>query len=190
MFVVMASLSVTPAASTAAQQSPAPAAVPESGQIRDLRTAAERGDPRAQYLLGVRYATGDGVVEDDATAAQWIRKAADQGLADAQFNLGLMYADGNGVPQDSATAVSWLRKAAEQGDARAESNLGLMYANGTGVAADPLEAYNWLSIVSARSSAGERQRAESALQTVAGVLTPAQVAEAQHRAQLWLQQHK
>jgi hypothetical protein len=65
-----------------------------------------------------------------------------------------------------------------------------MSANGTGVAADPVEAYTWLSVVSARASASERQRAESALQTVAGVLTPAQVAEAQRRAQLWLQQHK
>src|SRR5712671_1222902 len=108
--------------------SKAPAAR-EDDELARLRQDAERGDPRAQFRLGVQYATGTGVTEDDAVAAEWIRKAADQGLIDAEFNLGLMYADGNGVPQDSAQAVAWLRKAANKGDARAQSNLGLMYAN-------------------------------------------------------------
>src|SRR3954462_222487 len=82
----------------------------EDNEIRQLRKDAEGGDARAQFRLGVRYATGTGIAEDDAVAAQWIRRAAEQGFVDAEYNLGLMYADGNGVPQDSAQAVSWLRK--------------------------------------------------------------------------------
>ena len=85
----------------------------EDNEIRQLRKDADGGDARAQFRLGVRYATGTGVVEDDAVAAQWIRRSAEQGFVDAEYNLGLMYADGNGVPQDSAQAVSWLRKAAD-----------------------------------------------------------------------------
>ena len=70
----------------------------EADEVRQLRQAAEAGDARAQFDLGVRYAGGKGVAPDTAEAARWIALAAAQGLVDAQFNLGLMYADGNGVP--------------------------------------------------------------------------------------------
>ena len=119
------------------------AAAQEDDEVKQLRQAAERGEAKAQFNLGVRYATGKGVAENVELAAQWIRKAADQGDVNAQYNLGLMFADGNGVPQDSARAVVWLRKAADQGDARAQSNLGLMYANGSGVPLDAVEASQW-----------------------------------------------
>ena len=70
--------------------------------LPSLRQAAERGDPNAQFELGVRYAEGKGVAPDDKEAARWILKAAEQGHLEAQFNLGLMYADGNGVPLDES----------------------------------------------------------------------------------------
>jgi TonB family protein len=44
-----------------------------------LRTAAERGQPHAQYQLGTRYEKGIGVDEDAAQAQQWYEKAAAQG---------------------------------------------------------------------------------------------------------------
>ena len=56
-----------------------------------------RGTPDAQNNLGVMYANGEGVPEDDAEAVRWYRLAADQGDADAQYNLGVMYANGEGV---------------------------------------------------------------------------------------------
>jgi TPR repeat protein len=43
------------------------------------RKAAEQGDPMAQYRLGVMYAKGWGVPQDDTAAVSWYRKAADQG---------------------------------------------------------------------------------------------------------------
>ena len=93
---------------------PAQTATREADDVRQLRLAAEAGDARAQFDLGVRYAGGKGVAANDAEAARWIGLAAAQGLADAQFNLGLMYADGNGVGVDPQQAVFWLRKAADQ----------------------------------------------------------------------------
>jgi TPR repeat protein len=81
-----------------------------------MRIAAEQGLARAQYNLGVKYANGDGVPEDDAEAVKWYRKAAEQGYADAQFNLGLTYADGEGVPEDDVTAYAWFSVAAASGD--------------------------------------------------------------------------
>ncbi|HDR2334007.1 TPA: SAM-dependent methyltransferase, partial [Enterobacter kobei] len=73
------------------------------------RKAAEQGDAGAQCNLGLMYANGQGVVQDDQQAAAWFRKAAEQGYADAQCNLGVMYAEGRGVPQDAlqATLSAW-----------------------------------------------------------------------------------
>ena len=61
------------------------------------------------------YANGEGVPEDDAEAARWLRLAADQGLAAAQQNLGLMYANGEGVLQDNVTAHMWFNIAGANG---------------------------------------------------------------------------
>ncbi len=38
-----------------------------------VKKAAEQGDVDAQYNLGVMYAYGDGVPEDDAEAVRWYR---------------------------------------------------------------------------------------------------------------------
>ena len=104
---------------------------------------AERGNADAQFNLGLMFAQGHGVPQDDALAAAWYRKAADQGIADAQFDLGVMYAQGHGVAQDHARAIEWLRKAADQGYAVAQSNLGGMYEQGHGVVQDYAQALAW-----------------------------------------------
>ncbi len=57
-----------------------------------LRARAEAGDAAAQVNLGLMYANGDGVPQDDVEAVRWYRLAADQGNAAAQFNLRDMYA--------------------------------------------------------------------------------------------------
>jgi TPR repeat protein len=112
-----------------------------------LRTApanvADQGFAKAQYNLGVSYATGRGVAQDDATAVNYFRKAADQGLADAQFFLGFMYANGRGVSQDQPAAAYWFRKAADQGNAGAQNNLGIMYQGGLGVTQNDAAAADW-----------------------------------------------
>ena len=78
------------------------------------RLAADQGDAGAQWNLGLSYATGLGIPQDDAEAVRWYRLAADQGNATAQYNLGLMYASGQGVPQDDVEAHMWLNLAAAQ----------------------------------------------------------------------------
>jgi hypothetical protein len=51
------------------------------------RRAAEQGGAEAQYNLGVMYAKGRGVEQNEAEALQWIRKAADQGNEPAKQAL-------------------------------------------------------------------------------------------------------
>jgi TPR repeat protein len=41
--------------------------------------AAEQGLARAQFNLGVMYANGQGVAQNDDEAGKWLRKAAEQG---------------------------------------------------------------------------------------------------------------
>ncbi len=48
-----------------------------------LMNAAKAGYTEAQYAVGLMYAEGDGVLEDDAEAVRWLGKAADAGHTDA-----------------------------------------------------------------------------------------------------------
>ena len=118
------------------------------------RRAAEQGDVGAQYNLGVRYADGLGVPQDDREAVRWWRLAADQGHAGAQNDLGFMYDTGRGVPQDDREAVRWYRLAAEQGFARAQLNLGRKYLEGRGVAQDDRKAVRWYRLAAEQGHAG------------------------------------
>ena len=104
---------------------------------------AEQGDASTQFNLGVMYAKGRGVKQDDVEAVKWYRQAEEQGYVKAQFNLGLMYENGRGVKQDYFEAVKWYRQAAEQGLALAQYNLGLKYAKGQGVRQDKGQAKEW-----------------------------------------------
>jgi hypothetical protein len=57
----------------------------DGSMAQQIRIKAEQGYAEAQNNLGVVYASGKGVTQDDEQAAFWFRKAADQGEAMAQF---------------------------------------------------------------------------------------------------------
>jgi uncharacterized protein len=86
-------------------------------EMRILRPLAEQGNALAELGLGVMYANGQGVPQDNAQAVVWCLKAADQGNDRAQFGLGLMYADGHGAPHDYVRAHMWFAIAAAAADA-------------------------------------------------------------------------
>jgi TPR repeat protein len=92
----------------------APAA--DAGSRRDVPgtiiARAERGDPRAETMLGYMYFTGDGVAQSHVAAVDWYTRAAHQGDPDAQYLLGLMYDKGLGVDSDVIKAYKWLNLAA------------------------------------------------------------------------------
>ena len=111
---------------------------------KKYRAAAEKGDIGAQFKLGLCYAKGDGVLQDDQKMAYWWRKAADQGYVKAQVNMALCYANGKGVPQDDAEAVKWYHKAAIRGNPVAQYELGVCYTCGRGVVKDCGKASHWM----------------------------------------------
>jgi TPR repeat protein len=117
--------------------------VTPSSESETLVEEVEEKDAKVQYVLGVRYALGDGVIQDYKAAVKWYRLSAEQGFADAQFNLGVSYARGEGVTRDHKEAAKWYRLAAEQGIAEAQFNFGLGYDNGSGGTQYFQEALKW-----------------------------------------------
>ena len=150
--------------------------------LKEWKPLADQGHAGAQYNLGLMYASGEGVPEDDAEAVRWFRLAADQGHADAQNNLGVMYDNGEGVPEDDAEAAGWYRLAADQGLADAQNNLGWMYANGEGVLQDNVTAHMWFNIAGANGDEDGRDNREK----IEWKMTPADISEAQKRARIYM----
>ncbi|MFY9558914.1 MAG: GAF domain-containing protein [Terriglobales bacterium] len=112
------------------QQVVAAASVPNTANpstqtktLEGARTLAEQGNADAQWNLGVRYHTGEGVPQDDTQAVQWFQRAAEQGHVTAQATLGAYYWAGRGVPQDLSKAYFWSVLALAQGDVGSKSRL-------------------------------------------------------------------
>jgi hypothetical protein len=59
------------------EESASCAALPFESPLEDVLLCAEQGDAVAQNNLGVMYATGAGVPEDDAESVRWYRLAAE-----------------------------------------------------------------------------------------------------------------
>jgi TPR repeat protein len=99
----------------------------ESGEygkaFQILKHNAERGDSRAQYLLGTLYRIGKGVPPDEHDAFRWYKLAAEDGLLEAQYQIGMMYLQGEGVTSNDEEALKWLWKAASRGHPQAAETL-------------------------------------------------------------------
>jgi TPR repeat protein len=113
--------------------------------VDELHPLAEKGDPNAEFLLGMLYDAGNGVARDPSAAASWYRRAADQNHLLAQVYLGALFYTGQGVRQDYAEAMHWFQVPAESGNDQAQFYLGSMYATGSGVEKDESKAIQWLT---------------------------------------------
>ena len=104
-----------------------------------LQQEAFRGNPEAQYGLGILYEKGlpeAKISQDESQAFHWYSLSAQNGYAPSQNNLGVLYYTGRGTPKSEAEALRWYEKAAQQGNAMAQYNLGAMYFHGHGVTKD------------------------------------------------------
>ena len=94
----------------------------EKKALKYLRQAVAEGNPDAQYALGYRYYTGDGVSEDHDVAYEFFEKAAEQEQSDALYELGVYWDPSQEVDKkrnDWETALNFYRRAAENGNLRA-----------------------------------------------------------------------
>jgi TPR repeat protein len=90
--------------------------------LEELRRCADQGDAGTQFALGLKYASGAGVPEDDVEAVRWYRLAAEQEYAEAQWLLGIMYGEGHGVPEDDVLAYMWFDLSGAQGHVSAQES--------------------------------------------------------------------
>jgi TPR repeat protein len=146
---------------------PKPEASNSFTPVQQLQAEAERGNTKAQYVLGGAYYNGKGVARNLAQGAQWLLKAAEGGYAPAQCDLGVMYQNGVGVDQSFDDAMKWYQKAAEQGDPLACHNLGSLRAKGfwdrnlsssermrfAFATSNNVEAYKWFTLAAKRGHA-------------------------------------
>ena len=146
-----------------------------------LLTAAEEGDAKAQYEIGVAYLRGEGTVPDLGLAYKWVEKSAMQGYAEAQFELGDMHQGGRGALQSLPLALKWYEQAAHQDHAEAQYRLGYMYRTGQGVTMDKSKAYVWFAIAAAQG----HDRARDARANLQPALTAEQLQEAERLAKAW-----
>jgi putative methionine-R-sulfoxide reductase with GAF domain len=114
--------------------------------LPEIRRLAGKHDPRAQYVLGKRYATGDGVPQDYRAARDWFLAAADQGHIAAQGKLAVLFWNGKGVPQDYAKAYYWALLAQAGGDKTSPSIVASCAArlSPAQIAAEQRQAEQWL----------------------------------------------
>ena len=84
--------------------------------LPELTKRADKGDARAEYALGMRYANGTDVKQDYRQAKQWFLKAAEQGHIAAQEKVAASFFQGRGSPQDYSRAYFWALLAQAGGD--------------------------------------------------------------------------
>lgn len=97
--------------------------------IKLIRRAAEQGQVEAQYLLGMMYYGGTGVIQDFEEGARWIRKAADRGMTDAMYQMGIVCLTGRGVAKDYIQSYVWFNVSAAQGREEAVAQRKLVAEN-------------------------------------------------------------
>lgn len=82
-----------------------------------LRPAANTGNADAEELIGIMYAMGLGVTQDDRRAFEWYLRSAMKGHAGAQSGVGWYYEVGRGLPSiDLVRAYMWYTLSAIGGD--------------------------------------------------------------------------
>jgi TPR repeat protein len=100
---------------------------------------AEKGDPVAQYNVGVMYDEGTGIKRDAGKVVNWWQKAADQGHSGAQHNLALLYIE-RGGEEDFVNAASLLERASANGFVFSQYSLAKLFSTGLGVSKDNTRA--------------------------------------------------
>ncbi|HYL49916.1 MAG TPA: hypothetical protein VET84_11155 [Stellaceae bacterium] len=132
--------------------------------MKRLIAAATKGDPDAEYNLGVMY---DNRIDDHGNA---IDPTDD---------------NGNPIASNRTEAMKWLRRAAEHGQPRAQMRLAELYAAGTSAHRNYGRACQWFIVAIHGLNGVHRQRARDGYDGVRSQLTTAEMLAAERRARDW-----
>jgi len=87
------------------------------------KRAAAKGNARAQFDLGLMYARGEGVQQNEREAFHWFHKAARNNHTEAKFYMGLSFEQGRGVKKQAQLARYWFKLASKAGHRKAIAHL-------------------------------------------------------------------
>ncbi len=132
--------------------------------MKRLLAAAAKGDPDAEYNLGVMY---DNRIDDHGNA------------------VGPTDDNDNPIASDRAEAMKWLLRAADHGQPRAQMRLAELYAAGPEAGRNYGRACQWFIVAIAGLQGVHRQRAQGGYEQVRSELTTTEVLAAQRRARDW-----
>jgi hypothetical protein len=159
-----------------------------------LMIRAKKGDPNAQWQLGMRH-----MQQDVNESIKWLRKAAKNGDPRSQSIMGKIYASTiggvgpDGLENDMAfaqrvalspdykQAVDWFEKSARQGNTDSQYYLSLLLKDGLGTKQNYPEAYFWLSLVTNRY----KDKYQDLLAEIKSHLTTSDVARENERVTNW-----
>jgi len=142
--------------------------------------------------LGILYANGQGVAQDEMQALYLFEQAAEQGNMYAQYNLAWLYQFRPNVGRDYLQAQIWLEKAAEQGHIGALTHLGDLYINGGSIPQDYARAIEFYTRAAERGDARAQvaERPQSRAQYMLGLFYATGeegVEQDLQKAQYWLE---
>ena len=92
--------------------------------------AAEAGDARAQWQVGMNFLNGERVEKNEKAAFEWVKKSAKQDYLNGLISFAVMNALGQGTDIDTAAAFKAYETAASLGSGHAIRGLGSMYCAG------------------------------------------------------------
>ena len=111
------------------------------------KRAAEKGNARAQYDLGLMYANGNGVAKNEALALMWFNRAAQNNFSKSSTAKKVVRSrvQAPKVVRTKGTSqkFKFAKKAAKRGNARAQFDLAMMYHKGEGVSKNEQLAFNY-----------------------------------------------
>lgn len=157
-----------------------------------IRRAAAQNYAVALAHLGYMHFFGNGVPKDLAESKSWFRKAAEQGDPHYQYTYSAMCWNGDFGVKDVKEAEIWMLKAADQGMAEAHWALGNFHSDflRSTSAQDRIQGYMWHTLAALQDEPGHSAEAARTMRDrIAENMTAEQVAEAEDRVQIWLQEH-
>jgi TPR repeat protein len=151
-----------------------------------LQRVVKQGYVPAQVQIGVMYADGVGVEQNNHRAVEWFKLATRlSNNPEANFYMGEAYFRGLGVPQDYGNAVPHYEKVARGGHPIAQYIVGTMYESGWGLRQDMIRA--WVAYRLAQpfteeiAAHEEGYNVETAIKRVEALMNHSQLEKARER---------
>lgn len=120
--------------------------------VKLFQRVADKGNPKAMYVLSLLYQNGFYVEPDNDKAVEYLKKSADLKYPEAEYSLAYLYLSGMYVEKDYKKGVQLMTNAANNGYPDAQNNIGMLYLKGELVPKDLQRAKSWLEKASSNGS--------------------------------------